>query len=170
MSKYQESVRTYQRLKANLRRLVTNAVVDKIGISHQLWNRSTQFYTSNSVLGPQLYSIVNFIPTAFMKSKQGYNEMKKHEVYAALLDIHEMQEDFLVALLEKYQNGSLEAKDVPMALDEQLTKMYDDIWMEKGNEEEEIFNEFFDHKIPFNARYVEGRENSWRRLAKKLSE
>ena len=41
MSKYQESVRTYQRLKANLRRLVTNAIVDKMGISHDLWNRST---------------------------------------------------------------------------------------------------------------------------------
>ena len=74
-----------------------------------------------------------------MKQKQGYNEMKKPEVYAILLDIHQMQEDFLVALLEKYQNGSLEAKDVPMAIDEQLTKMYDDIYVEKGNEEEEIF-------------------------------
>ena len=47
--------------------------------------------------------------------------------------------------------------------------MYDDIWMETGIEEEEIFNEFYDHKCPFSARYIEIRDASWRRLAKKLA-
>ena len=56
-----------------------------------------------------------------------------------------------------------------LAMDEKTTRIYDDIWMETGLEEEEIFNEFFDHKCPFNARYIEGRDASWRRLAKKLS-
>ena len=56
-----------------------------------------------------------------------------------------------------------------LAMDERTTRIYDDIWMETGLEEEEIFNEFFDHKCPFNARYIEGRDASWRRLAKKLS-
>ena len=64
----------------------------------------------------------------------------------------------------------LEAKDVSLVLDEMITKMYDDIWMEMGTEQEELFNEFFDHKCPFNARYIEIRDASWRRLAKKLDD
>ena len=54
-------------------------------------------------------------------------------------------------------------------LEERLTKMYDDIWVETGLEEEEIFNDFFDHKCSFNARYIEIRDASWRRLATKLT-
>ena len=52
--------------------------------------------------------------------------------------------------------------------DQRVTRMYDDIWMETGLEEEEIFNDFYDYKCPFNARYVEIRDASWRRLTKKL--
>ena len=47
--------------------------------------------------------------------------------------------------------------------------MYDDIWMETGIEEEEIFNEFYNIKGPFSARYIEIRDASWRRLATKLT-
>lgn len=54
-------------------------------------------------------------------------------------------------------------------LEERLTKMYDDIWVETGLEEEEIFNDFYDHKCSFNSRYIEIRDASWRRLATKLA-
>ena len=64
--------------------------------------------------------------------------------------------------------GSLGSSDVPSTYDERVTKMYDDLWMETGFEEEEIFNDFFDHKLPFNARYIEMRDRSWRRLAEKI--
>ena len=55
-----------------------------------------------------------------------------------------------------------------MLYDEQVTRMYDDIWMQAGIEEEEIFNDFYDYKCPFNQRYFDIREASWSRLAKKL--
>ena len=70
------------------------------------------------------------------------------------------------------QQGSFRSDqnlDILKALDESLTKMYDDIWLDYGLEEEEIFNEFYDHKCPFNPRYLESRENSWRRLADKIT-
>ena len=50
-------------------------------------------------------------------------------------------------------------------MDEELTRMHDDIWMEEGLEEEEVFNEFQEFKCAFNARYCELRDASWRRLA-----
>mmetsp|Transcript_4976 Transcript_4976/g.6631 ORF Transcript_4976/g.6631 Transcript_4976/m.6631 type:complete len:107 (+) Transcript_4976:1630-1950(+) len=100
---------------------------------------------------------------------QNYNELKKSEIFTTLANVAQKQEDILVSLLEKFQAGSLQAKDVVLTLDVKLTKMYDDLWMATGLEEEEIFNEFFDHKCSFNARYVEGREASWRRLAQKLN-
>ena len=64
----------------------------------------------------------------------------------------------------------LKAEDVPAVLDEHFTKMYDDIWADIGVEEEEIFNDFYDHKCSFNQRYIEIRDSSWRRLATKLND
>ena len=75
----------------------------------------------------------------------------------------------MVQLLGQFTTGSLAAKDVPEALEERLIKMYDDIWVKTGLEEEEIFNDFYDHKCSFNARYIEIRDASWRRLATKLT-
>ena len=69
----------------------------------------------------------------------------------------------------QFKVDALAAQDVPEVLDEHLTKMYDDIWMETGLEEEEIFNDFYDHKCSFNSRYIETRDASWRRLAAKLA-
>ena len=42
----------------------------------------------------------------------------------------------------QFKVDALAAKDIPDVLDEHLTKMYDDIWVETGLEEEEIFNDF----------------------------
>lgn len=55
-----------------------------------------------------------------------------------------------------------------MILDERFTRMWDDLWLKTGFEEEEVFNDFYDHKCPFNSRYIENREQSWRSMAKKL--
>lgn len=51
-------------------------------------------------------------------------------------------------------------KDVPLIFDEQQTRMYDDIWLEYGLEEDEIFNSFYDQKSSFNPRYIEAKEAS----------
>ena len=98
-----------------------------------------------------------------------YNELKKQEMYSMLSTIAEKKEDIMVKLLDQFKNGALEPKDVPNVLDENLTKMYDDIWVETGLEEEEIFNDFYDHKCSFNSKYIQTRDASWRRLATKLS-
>lgn len=149
---------------------MTNAVTDHFKIPHDLWNRSSVFYCNNAVFAPQLNSIVGNFPWKFMVEKNyNYNELKKPEVYSLLIDVATKQEDILVVLLKQFMGGVLEAKDVPLVLDEMITKMYDDIWMEMGIEQEELFNEFFDHKCPFNARYIEIRDASWRRLAQKLT-
>ena len=99
-----------------------------------------------------------------------YNELKKAEMYQSLVDIATKKEDILIQLLNQFKTGTLAAKDVPNVLDERLTKMHDDMWVETGLEEEEIFNDFYDHKCSFNARYIETRDASWRRLATKLAE
>ena len=72
-------------------------------------------------------------------------------------------------MFQRFKNGKLKAKNVPQEYELLQTKMYDDIWKKDGIEEEEIFNEFYDHKVPFNSRYIEIRDASWRRFAKKLS-
>lgn len=71
-------------------------------------------------------------------------------------------------MLEQLKTGKLQVQDVPAVYEEQMTKVYDDIWMETSIEEEDIFNDFYDHKCPFNNRYIEMRDQHWRRLASKL--
>lgn len=71
-------------------------------------------------------------------------------------------------MLGQFIEESLKAEDVPLVFEQKTTKMYDDLWVEQHLEEEEIFNDFFDHKCPFNTRYIEIRDASWRRLAKKF--
>ena len=90
-------------------------------------------------------------------------------MYQVLVDLAERKEDILADLLNQFGNGTVVAKDLPMALDEKLTKMFDEVWIKSGLEEEEIFNDFYDHKCSFNARYIEIKDASWRRLAKKIS-
>ena len=85
-----------------------------------------------------------------------------------VVDTIKKKEDILVAVFLKLKSGNLEEKDVPMAMDEELTKMYDGIWMETGIEEEEIVSDFRYHKLPFNARYADIRDLSWRRLSNKF--
>jgi len=65
-------------------------------------------------------------------------------------------------------DGSLSAADLPQVFEQRTTKLYDDYAAKTGLEEEEIFNDFYDHKCPFNSRYIEIRDASWRRLAKKI--
>lgn len=155
MSHYQLSVQTYQRRLAELRRLVANATLEHFSVGQELWNRSAEFYTSNPVLAPQLHSIVTIFPYKHMLIKsERYNELKKQEMYSMLATIAEKKEDVMVKLLDQFKSGAVEPKDVPNVLDEHLTKMYDDIWVETGLEEEEIFNDFYDHKCSFNSRYI----------------
>ena len=104
-----------------------------------------------------------------MLAKQGFNEFKRGNIYDLIVTIQTKQEDILEKMLDLVQSGVLQPKDVPMALDENLTKMYDDIWVLHHLDEEDIFNEFYAHKCPFNLRYIENRETSWKRLAKKIS-
>lgn len=54
--------------------------------------------------------------------------------------------------------------------EQKVTKLYDDFWAQFHLEEEEIFNDFFEHKLPFNPKYIEIRDASWRRLANKLQQ
>ena len=71
-------------------------------------------------------------------------------------------------MLTQFMDGTLSASDVPLVFDQKITKLYDDYWQKTGLEEEEIFNDFYDHKCSFSSRYIEIRDASWRRLAKKL--
>lgn len=170
MSEYQECVRSYQRKLAELRRLIVNATLDKFGISHELWNRSSEFYSHNSIYAPQIHAIVTIFPYKHMLIKcDRYNELRKQEMYDIMLRTVQMKEDIFLQMFGQFKSGVLEAKDVPAIYDELHTKMHDEIWAELGIEEEEIFNDFYDHKFPFGSRYCEIRDASWKRLAGKLA-
>jgi hypothetical protein len=146
-----------------------NATLEHFSISHELWNRSSEFFSHNPIFAPQLHAIVSIFPYKHMLMKNDrYNELKKQEMYDMLLRIAKSKEDILLKMFGQFKAKTLAAKDVPNVLDEHLTKMYDDIWVDLGLEEEEIFNDFYDHKCPFNSRYIEIRDASWRRLAKQL--
>ena len=171
MSKYQATVKVYQKRQEELRRLVANAVIEHYGIGKELWNRSAEFYTSNPVLAPQVYSVVAIFPFKHMLIKNDrYNELKKQEMYQILVTMAQKKEDIYVQMFQQFQADMLQASDVPSALDEHLIKMFDDIWADTGLEEEEIFNDFYDHKCSFHSRYIEIRDSSWRRLATKLND
>lgn len=98
-----------------------------------------------------------------------YNELKKNEMFDILVRVARKKEDIFVQMFGQYQAGTLASKDIPDALDEHLIKMHDEIWLDMGIEEEEIFNDFYDHKCSFNSRYVSIRDASWRRLAGSLT-
>ena len=144
-------VKLYQRKLAEMRRLVANAVIEHYKVSEGLWNRSAEFYTSNPILAPQLHSIIAIFPYKHMLSRSDrYNELKKQEMYDNLIAIAEKKEDLIYSMFIQFKSGQIKAEEVPEFLDEQLTNMYDEIWSTNGIEEEEIFNDFYDHKIPFN--------------------
>ena len=170
LGNYQNCVKTYQQRLVETRRLVTNAMLEQFSISQELWNRSAEFYTNNPILAPQLHSIITIFPYKHMLIKsERYNELKKQEMYQMLVTIAEKKEDIMYQMFMQFKADALAAQDIPEVLEEHLTKMYDDIWVETGLEEEEIFNDFYDHKCSFNSRYIETRDASWRRLAAKLA-
>lgn len=96
MDHYELSVQTYQRRLQEIRRLVLNAILAKLEIPEELWNRSMEFYGHDPLYAPQLYSLVNNLPFKQMWDDNGfYNEMKKQEIYDALIHIAEKKEDLL---------------------------------------------------------------------------
>ena len=151
MKNYQVRVKLYQRKLAEMRRLVANAIIEHYKVSEGIWNRSAEFYTSNPILAPQLHSSIAIFPYKHMLSRSDrYNELKKQEMYDNLIAIAEKKEDLIYSMFIQFKSGQIKAEEVPEFLDEQLTNMYDEIWSTNGIEEEEIFNDFYDHKIPFN--------------------
>ena len=83
-----------------MHRLVANAVLNHFSVEHELWNRSAEFYLNNPILAPQLHSIITIFPYKHMLIKaERYNELKKQEMYAMLVDIAEKKEDIMVQLL-----------------------------------------------------------------------
>lgn len=130
-----------------------------------------EFYGHDALFAPQLYSIVNNFPFKHLVIKnEFYNETKKQEEFDALIWVAKKKEDIFVAMLQSLMDGRLSAEDAPFIFEQKTIKLYDDYWMETCLEEEEIFNDFYDHKMPFNAKYIEIRDASWRRLASKLQD
>lgn len=105
-------------MRLEIQRIVTNAIVHHFSISHELWNRSAEFYCSNETLAPQLHCIVSIFPYRQMLIKnERYNELKKSEMFTVLLDIAKSKENILVQMLEKFKNGTLLPESVPKVFD-----------------------------------------------------
>jgi len=88
-------------MRLEIQRIVTNAIVHHFSISHDLWNRSAEFYCTNATLASQLYCIISIFPYRQMLIKnERYNELKKSEMFTALLVIAKCNENILVKMLE----------------------------------------------------------------------
>ncbi len=79
--KYTACIHKYQNKYKELQQQVIAVVCQNFNVPKDLWNKSTNFYNSNSVFAPQIYEfMVNFTNMQDQVKEDWFCELKKTEL------------------------------------------------------------------------------------------